>query len=113
MMMPPAAHRYVCRQYELAVDRGLDVGAIHCYLCNLGIVRSPGQVIDDLDNVYCFAGYAANHPAPTVLTVAEADAVLRKPRRPSASGVYIGKGRLQISRRSTCWNRRHAVEAAA
>lgn len=61
--MTPAV-RYVASRYEEAVDLGLDVEAVRRYLLAHGIKHSPAQVVHQLDNVLCFAGYAASHPAP-------------------------------------------------
>lgn len=63
--MTPAV-RYVASRYEEAVDLGLDVGAVRRYLLAHGIKHTPAQVVHQLDNVLCFAGYAASHPAPLV-----------------------------------------------
>jgi hypothetical protein len=60
-----AAERYINRLYEQAVDRQLDLAQIRSHLAARGVVRSAFQVVDDLDNVYAFHGYAASHqPAP-------------------------------------------------
>lgn len=63
--MTPAV-RYVASRYEEAVDLGLDVGAVRRYLLAHGIKHTPAQVVHQLDNVFCFTGYAASHPAPLV-----------------------------------------------
>jgi hypothetical protein len=68
-----AASRYLARLYESAVDSGLDLGAIRLYLASRGIARSPGQLLYDLDHNYAFHGYAASHPAPTALSLAQID----------------------------------------
>jgi hypothetical protein len=71
--MTPAAFGYVAGLYESCIDRSLDVDAIRLHLAARGIVRSPAQVVNDLDNVYCFHEYAASHPAPAEQTLAQID----------------------------------------
>lgn len=73
MQITKAGSEYLATQYEQAVDRGLDVAAIHRHLLHLGIARSPLEVVHDLDNVYQFYGYAASHPAPPPSDVATLD----------------------------------------
>jgi hypothetical protein len=68
-----AAQRYLARLYENFVDANLDVEAIRLRLAARGIPRTPAMVRDDLDNVFAFHGYAASHPAPAVLTLAQID----------------------------------------
>ena len=60
------AERYIASRYEEAVDLQLDVGAVRRYLLAHGIKHTPAQVVHQLDNVLCFTGYAASHPAPLV-----------------------------------------------
>lgn len=64
--MTPAV-RYVASRYEEAVDLQLDVEAVRRYLLAHGIKHTPAQVVHQLDNVLCFAGYAASHPAPALV----------------------------------------------
>lgn len=64
--MLSTAQKYIARRYEEAVDLGLDVEAVRRYLLAHGIKHTPAQVVHQLDNVLCFAGYAASHPAPLV-----------------------------------------------
>lgn len=73
MIITTAGHAYLARQYEHAVDAGLDVAAIHAHLLHLGIARTPGEVVHDLDHTYAFHGYAASHPAPPPPDVAALD----------------------------------------
>lgn len=62
--MLTTAQKYIASRYEEAVDLQLDVGAVRRYLLARGIRHTPAQVVHQLDNVLCFAGYAASHPAP-------------------------------------------------
>lgn len=64
--MLTAAEKYIASKYEAAVDAQLDVGAVRRYLLAHGIKHTPAQVLHQLDNVLCFTGYAASHPAPLV-----------------------------------------------
>ena len=60
---------YLASLYETAIDRGLDTEAIRLYLSARGVLRSPAMEVYDLDHVFSFTGYAANHapaPAPSV-----------------------------------------------
>jgi hypothetical protein len=72
--MTPAA-RYIGSVYESCVDRRLNLAQIKDYLATHGIRRLASQVVHELDNVYCFAGYSASHPAPAVLTLKQIDAL--------------------------------------
>lgn len=71
------AERYIASQYEVCVDRSLDVEAIRLHLAASGIPRSPAQIVHDLETVFCFIGYAASHPAPAVRSLKEIDATIR------------------------------------
>jgi hypothetical protein len=73
--LTPAGHAYLARLYESFVDRGLNVADIRKELFANGIRRSLRDVEFDLEHRYSFAGYAASHPAPPVLTYAELDAI--------------------------------------
>jgi hypothetical protein len=53
------------------VDAGLHLGQIRTFLASRGVIRSAFQVVDDLDRVYAFAGYAASYPPAPALTVQE------------------------------------------
>lgn len=64
--MLTSAQKYIASRYEQAVDLGLDVEAVRRYLLAHGIKHTPAQVVHQLDNVLCFAGYAASHLAPLV-----------------------------------------------
>ncbi len=72
-----AAQKYLARLYEDAVDRGLDVEAIRHRLAARGIPRTPAMVRDDLDNVFCFAGYYASHQPAPALSAKEFDAAIK------------------------------------
>ena len=73
MELTAAAHNYIFRLYEEAIDQGLDVEAIRTRLADRGVLKTPAQVRYDLDVVYCFWGYAEAHPAPAKVTLAEVD----------------------------------------
>lgn len=63
--MTPAAHRYIAGLYECFIDKGLDLEEIRLALRQHGIKRNIYQIEFDLNERYCFAGYAASHqPAP-------------------------------------------------
>lgn len=68
-----ATHRYINGLYESCVDRGLHLEAIRLELASRGIARSRAQVAHDLDHTYGFSGYAACHPAPEALSLAQID----------------------------------------
>jgi hypothetical protein len=98
-----SAERYIASKYEKAVDQQLDVEAIRIYLRSHGIQRTQAQVIHDLDNKYEFYEYAKTHPAPPIVSMAEADALIdreenRRPRRlPLPSGrLTTGRGTVNI-----------------
>lgn len=57
-----AAQRHIARLYESTINRGLNVEDIRYQLAAMGIARSPAMVRHGLDNMFCFAGYAASHP---------------------------------------------------
>lgn len=69
-----SAAKYIARLYEEAIARELDLSQIRSHLAARGVIRSAFQVKDDLDTVYCFAGYSASHPAPAVLSLKQIDA---------------------------------------
>lgn len=70
--MTPAA-RYIAAQYETGVDAQLDLDAMRRFLLTRGLKRSPAQVVHELDNVFCFTGYAASHPAPALIDLDDID----------------------------------------
>jgi hypothetical protein len=67
------AHNYLSTLYERCIDSGMNVDAIRLYLAEQGIRKTPAQVVDDLNNFFCFAGYAATHQPESRLSVAEFD----------------------------------------
>jgi hypothetical protein len=79
--LTPAGFRYLARLYEQAVTEGLDVGQIHAYLTRKGVAVTRSEVIDHLDNVFTYHGYAAANPAKPPISYADADAAMRKPAR--------------------------------
>lgn len=78
MQITKSGHAYLATQYENAVDRGLDVAAIHRHLLHLGIARTRREVVHDLEHVYQFHGYAATHPAPLPPDVAALDLAIQR-----------------------------------
>jgi len=59
------AQRYVASRYEEAVDADLDIDEVRRYLLEHGIVRTPGQVAYELQQVYEFHQYVEMHqPKP-------------------------------------------------
>lgn len=90
--MLSTAQKYIARRYEQAVDLGLDLDALRAYLLAHGIKHTPAQVVHQLDNVLCFAGYAASHPAPVVDVRAYDRTTARKdwinPLAVAKAGVY-------------------------
>jgi len=58
------AQNYLATLYENAVDADMDIDAMRLYLLEQGVKRSPAQVVDELENVFGFLGYASRHPAP-------------------------------------------------
>jgi hypothetical protein len=85
--LTPAGFTYLAKLYEQAVTDGLDVGQIHAYLSRKGIAVTRSEVIDHLDNVFTYHGYAAANPAKPAMTYEEFDTQMRKPARrlPSSS----------------------------
>lgn len=73
MTLTKAAHDYIARLYELFIDKGLNLEEIRLALAQHGIKRNLYQIEFDLDHRYSFAGYAAKHPAPPRLTLAQLD----------------------------------------
>jgi hypothetical protein len=73
--LSPAGHAYIERLYQGFVDRGLDVGQIRKELIGVGIRRTEGQVVYDLEERYGFTSYAALHPAKRTQTWDELDAI--------------------------------------
>lgn len=71
--MLTTAQKYIASRYEEAVDLQLDVGAVRRYLLARGIRHTPAQVVHELDNVFCFTGYAASHPAPALVDLDDID----------------------------------------
>lgn len=79
-----AADRYIASLYESAIGLRLDLDAMRRYLLAHGVRRTPAQLVFDLDERFCFYGYAASHPAPAQRTYAEIDKELgREDRKPS------------------------------
>lgn len=76
--MLTAAEKYIAGKYEEAVDLQLDLEAMRRYLLTRGIRHTPAQVVHQLDNVLCFIGYAARHPAPPAMTLAAIDKSLSR-----------------------------------
>jgi hypothetical protein len=72
--MTPAAHAYVMRLYEIFVDKDLDLEDIRRALATHGIRRNIHQIEFDLNERYCFAGYAASHQPKPRLTLAQLQA---------------------------------------
>ncbi len=68
-----AAEMYVGGLYEHCVDHDFDVTAIRLHLASRGVLRTPAQVVDDLDHVFAFSNYAATHPAPKAVPVSVSD----------------------------------------
>lgn len=58
-----AVTRYINGIYESMVHRGLHLEAIRLELASRGIARSRAQVRHDVDHLFPFEGYSANHPA--------------------------------------------------
>lgn len=81
--LSPVGFAYMGDIYEEAVDAGLNLIEIQAHLSKRGIHKGLMAIRYDLDHVFSFAGYAASHPAPAYMTLAEIDAVLqrRKPAR--------------------------------
>lgn len=73
-----AAFKYVGRIYESCIDRNLNLAEIAAELAQRGIPRTPYQLRHDLDTVYSFAGYAAQHPAPPQPTQKQIDAEIER-----------------------------------
>lgn len=67
------AERYLAGLYERAVDAQLDVSQIRDYLATRGVRRSVFQVVDELERVHGFSGYAAAHAAPLAQTLEQID----------------------------------------
>ena len=78
------ADRYIASLYEAGIGLRLDLDAIRRYLLTRGIKRTPAQVVFDLDERFCFHGYASRHPAPVQRTYAEIDKQLGKEERRSS-----------------------------
>ena len=79
--LTPAGFTYLAKLYEHAVSEGMNVSQIHTYLTRKGVAVTKAEVIDHLDNVFTYHGYAAANPAQRPISYAEADAALRKPAR--------------------------------
>lgn len=58
------ADRYIASLYESAIGLQLDLDAMRRYLLAHGVRRTPAQVVFELDEKFCFYGYASRHPAP-------------------------------------------------
>jgi len=72
------AQNYLSTVYERCVDAGMNLDAIRLHLAEQGIKRSPAQVVDELENVFGFIGYAARHPAPQKPDTRMLDALIDK-----------------------------------
>lgn len=79
--LTPAGFRFLGGLYEQAVDKGLNVAEIQDYLRMKGINKPLITIKYELDELFCFHGYAAAHPAPPALTLGQIDAQLAKPAR--------------------------------
>ena len=69
------AQTYVASLYERCIDSEMDVDAIRLYLLERGIKRSPAMVAHELEEVFCFPGYAASHMPVPAVTVTQWDAL--------------------------------------
>lgn len=58
------ADRYIASLYESAIGLRLDLDAMRRYLLAHGVRRTPAQLVFDLNERFCFYGYASRHPAP-------------------------------------------------
>lgn len=76
-----AAFIHVGQIYEQAIDAGMHLGEIQQHLSRHGIAKPMLAIHNDLNNLYCFYNYADQHPAPPVVTYAEADAAMFRPSR--------------------------------
>jgi hypothetical protein len=94
--LSPVGFAYLGDIYEEAVDAGLNLIEIQAHLSKRGIHKGLLAIRYDLDHVFSFAGYAASHPAPAYLTLAEIDAVLQR-RQPAR---LIEKVLVATSKRS-------------
>jgi len=70
------AQNYLSTLYESCIDSDMDVESIRLYLLEQGVRRTPAQVLDELENVFCFPGYAASHPAPKKADTRILDAII-------------------------------------
>lgn len=79
------AQNYLATLYENAVDARMDIDAMRLYLLEQGVRRTPVQVLDELENVFGFVGYASRHPAPAKPDTKAMDALIdRMPLRRKA-----------------------------
>jgi len=73
-----AVFLHVGEIYEQAVDAGMHLGDVQRHLGSHGIHKPMLAIKNELNNLYCFYGYADSHPAPRVMSYAEVDAALAK-----------------------------------
>jgi len=73
-----AVFLHVGEIYEQAVDAGMHLGDVQRHLGSRGIHKPMLAIKNDLNNLYCFYNYADTHPAPPLISYAEADAALAK-----------------------------------
>lgn len=78
-----AAFIHVGAIYEDAIDAGMHLGEVQQHLGKHGIHKPMLAIKNELNNLYCFYGYADSHPEPRVMSYAEVDAVLAKSGRRS------------------------------
>jgi hypothetical protein len=71
------AHKYLNGLYQQYVDAGLNLQQMQARLTAKGINKPLRTIKHDLDNVFCYAGYADAHPAPAAPDVAAFDRMVR------------------------------------
>jgi hypothetical protein len=92
-----AVFLHVGEIYEQAVDAGMHLGDVQRHLGSHGIHKPMLAIKNELNNLYCFYGYADSHPAPRVMSYAEVDAVLAKSgRRTTGMALSHGQGQMIV-----------------
>jgi hypothetical protein len=91
------AQSYLSTLYEHGVDSDMNVDEIRLHLLEQGIRKTPAMVMDDLENVLGFLGYAERHPAPPKPDMAKLDADIDRTPLSASTGSKQDKYYFPIS----------------